>query len=279
MDSTHKVSRISCLDKGFVELIDVFPKENPEAAIVAAARISTSMEPQIRTPTEDKNLIRYLYRNKHTSPFEMVKFKFVIKAPIEVARHFMRHRTANVNEFSGRYSEFKDEFYNPLNFENGIRFEDSSNKQGSMISDQKVIPLEVGLKFTIINGYLDSIYKIYNSLIHDDHVAKEVARYCLPVSMYTSFYFSIDLHNLLHLLELRLDEHSQLETRIYAKAMYDLISEYIPTVVNCFETFTLNSIKLSQDEVKAIKDKTLELSRQRENKEFQDKLRLLNLGN
>lgn len=286
-------NRIQCLKDGFVELIDYMPKSDDsrtiEIAIVTAARTSTTqdMEKQVKSEKEDKALIRYLYRNQHTSPFEMIVFKFCVKCPIFIARQWMRHRTAAYNEFSGRYSEFSDEYYDPTEMTDeicpggGIRFQDASltgNKQGSSKEGGKEITPEIIDKFETINRSVDTIFEVYHSLIKDDGISKETARYPLPVSTWTQFYFQMNLHNLLHFISLRMDSHAQPEIQVYAKAIYDLISPLVPTVIECFNNFTLNSMTLSEIEIKAINRKNITLIENlRERKEFQEKLKLLGI--
>lgn len=285
------MNSISCLKDGFVQLIDWMPKSDDpreiESAIVHAARVSTvsDIQKQVKSEKDDKALIRYLYRNKHTSPFEMITFKFYIKCPLFIARQWMRHRTGSYNEHSARYSEFPDEYYDPTIITKemcpggGIRFQDNSltgNKQGSS-SDSKEITPEIKDKFARMNQYIDMIFANYHSLLKDG-ISKEVARYALPVATYSQMYFCMDLHNLLHFLKLRMDHHAQPEIQVYAKAIYDLISPLVPTVIDCFNNFSLNAITLSETEIRALNRRNPSLiENARERKEFQDKLKLLGI--
>jgi thymidylate synthase (FAD) len=234
---------IKCLDKGFVRLVDVM---GDDTAIVQAARVSYGKG--TKSMTEDRSLIRYLMRNKHTSPFEMVEFKFHVKLPIFIARQWIRHRTANVNEYSGRYSEMRDEFYIPELSQ--IKPQSLVNKQGraEVCLDPK--------KASIIAGKMESTQKLlfteYSEFLEND-VSREIARINLPLSTYTEWYWKIDLHNLFHFLRLRMDSHAQYEFRVYGKAIADIISEIVPLAYEAFSDYTLNSVTLSKAEISALK--------------------------
>ncbi|MBI3260189.1 MAG: FAD-dependent thymidylate synthase [Ignavibacteriae bacterium] len=262
---------IQCLDKGFVRLIDVMGDDN---SIVQAARVSYGTG--TKRLSEDRGLIRYLLRHQHTTPFEMVEFKFHIKLPIFIARQWIRHRTANVNEYSGRYSEMKDEFYVP-SLEN-IRPQSTMNKQGR--SDE-TFPTEqaeaIAEKFAASQ---DQMYAEYRELL-DMGVAREIARINLPVSNYTEWYWKIDLHNLFHFLKLRIDSHAQYEIRVYGEAMASIVKGIVPVAWEAFEDYALHSLQFSRLEAKAImsmlnelpSDETLAAAglKGREALEFKDK--------
>lgn len=226
-------NEIKVLDKGFVRLVDVMGNDN---SIVQAAKVSyqkhRSEEKYGSAAIDDagKNLIRYLYRHKHTTPFEMVEFKFHCKMPIFVARQWIRHRTASVNEVSGRYTELKDEFYVPELEQ--ITRQSSVNKQGGsaeVITD----PQETRQAFE--NGNLGAFAEYEEHL--ERGTRKELARICLPLSTYTEWYWKIDLHNLLHFLSLRMDSHAQYEIRVFAEAMYELIKPIVPVAVQAFDDY------------------------------------------
>ncbi len=230
------------LDKGFVRLVDVMGSDE---AIVQAARVSYGKG--TKNVSEDRGLIRYLMRYRHTSPFEMVEFKFHVKLPIFVARQWIRHRTANVNEYSGRYSEMRNEFYLPETEQ--IRKQSLQNKQGR--SDDV---LDEALSEEILNkmSEIQSIlFKEYETLLDQD-LAREIARINLPLSTYTEWYWKIDLHNLFHFLKLRLDEHAQYEIRVYAKQMAEIIKYIVPLAYEAFEDYMLNSIFFSRIELNAL---------------------------
>ncbi len=229
---------IKVLNKGFVILVDIMGNDS---SIVQAAR--TSYGTGVKSYEEDKKLIRYLLRNKHTSPFEMVELKFHIKLPIFVARQWIRHRTANVNELSGRYAEMKNEFYIPN--EENIREQSTTNKQGR--SDNK-LNQKSAVEFTdsIIATQKKSFVEYKNYI--ETGVARELARINLPLSIYTEWYWKIDLHNLFHFLKLRLDNHAQYEIRCYAEAIATILKEKVPIAYQAFEDYILNTIYFSDKE-------------------------------
>ena len=232
-----------CLDKGFVRLVDVMGDDN---AIVQAARVSYGSG--TKKVHEDRGLIRYLMRHLHTTPFEMVEFKFHIKLPIFVARQWIRHRTANVNEYSGRYSEMKDEFYIPDAEQ--VRAQSAINKQGR--ADESFAPEESDRIRTMMRTTQESLYSEYQELL-DTSLAREIARINLPVSNYTEWYWKIDLHNLFHFLRLRIDSHAQYEIRVYGEAMANIVKAAVPLAYEAFEDYILNSQKFSHQELEVIK--------------------------
>jgi len=261
------------LDKGFVRLIDVM---GDDASIVQSARVSYGTG--TKTLHEDRGLIRYLLRHKHTTPFEMVEFKFHIKVPIFIARQWIRHRTANVNEYSGRYSVMKDEFYLPNLTE--LRPQSATNRQGraeDTFSQEKAQEIQ-----DIMNKTQNDLYSEYEGLL-DKELARELARINLPLSNYTEWYWKIDLHNLLHFLRLRVDSHAQYEIREYGLVMADLVKEFVPLAWEAFEDYALKSIYFSRMEKNLLKElvsgKSLdELDYEaaglklRETKEFKEKI-------
>ncbi|MFN4986067.1 MAG: FAD-dependent thymidylate synthase [Ignavibacteria bacterium] len=232
-----------CLDKGFVRLIDVMGDDN---AIVQAARVSYGSG--TKKVHEDRGLIRYLMRHLHTTPFEMVEFKFHVKLPIFVARQWIRHRTANVNEYSGRYSEMKDEFYVPDPEQ--VRAQSATNKQGR--ADESFAPEEAERIRTMMRTTQESLYGEYQDLLNTE-LAREIARINLPVSNYTEWYWKIDLHNLFHFLRLRIDAHAQYEIRVYGEAMAAIVKAAVPLAYEAFEDYIVNSQKFSAQELHVIK--------------------------
>ena len=235
-EAEHAEKMIPCLDKGFVRLVDVM---GDDAAIVQAARVSYGSG--TKKVHEDRGLIRYLLRHMHTTPFEMVEFKFHIKLPIFVARQWIRHRTANVNEYSGRYSEMKDEFYVPAIDQ--VRAQSVSNKQGRA---DEAFPIDEAERIiAMMESSQQQAYAEYQQMLSQD-LAREIARINLPVSNYTEWYWKIDLHNLFHFLRLRIDAHAQYEIRVYAQAMADLIKPYVPMAYEAFEDYILKSQRFSR---------------------------------
>jgi len=242
--------QINCLDKGFVKLVDAMPRLVPgttaDYAIVQAARVSYG--DGTKSVSEDRGLIRYLLRHTHTTPFEMVEFKFHCKMPIFVARQWIRHRTANVNEYSGRYSVMKDEFYIP-DIDN-IRQQSKTNKQGG---DQQMSTMDAQGFLDVLNETCDKAYATYQEYI-EKGVAREQSRMILPVNNYTEWYWKIDLHNLFHFLGLRCDKHAQMEIRVFADAMLKLIEPIVPVAVEAWNDYHdhRGAIKLTRLEIEAL---------------------------
>lgn len=233
------------LDLGFVRLIDYMGSDE---AIVQAARVSYGSG--TKKVSEDRGLIRYLLRHKHTTPFEMVEFKFHVKLPIFVARQWIRHRSANVNEYSGRYSIMKEEFYTPA--KDDIRFQSTVNKQGR--SDEEV-PDEIKDRFL---GHLQKSqkesYGAYAGFV-EEGLARELARIDLPLSLYTEWYWKIDLHNLFHFLRLRMDSHAQKEIQEYGLVMAEMVRTVCPMAFEAFMDYTVNSAYFSGTELDILKDR------------------------
>jgi thymidylate synthase (FAD) len=230
------------LDRGFVRLVDYMGGDD---AIVQAARVSYGEG--TKKLQEDRGLIRYLMRHRHTTPFEMVEFKFHVKLPIFVARQWIRHRSANVNEYSGRYSVMKEEFYLPPPEE--VQKQSKSNKQGRSGD----LPEELRAKFL---EYLQTSqresYGKYAEFIQSG-VARELARITLPLSLYTEWYWKIDLHNLFHFLKLRMDLHAQKEIRDYAVVMGEIVKAVTPLAYEAFEDYSLNALSFTGPELKIMK--------------------------
>ncbi|GLV47304.1 flavin-dependent thymidylate synthase [Thermus sp. LT1-2-5] len=234
MEPTHA---IPVLDRGFVRLVDVMGNDG---AIVQAARVSYGAG--TKTVREDAALIDYLMRHRHTSPFEMVEFKFHVKAPLFVVRQWFRHRTASVNEVSGRYSVLKDEFYEPQAF----RRQAKHNKQGSegVLEDEEALAL--------LKEAEEHAYRVYGKLL-EKGVAREMARMVLPLNLYTEFYWKQDLHNLFHFLKLRLAPEAQWEIRQYAQAIAELVKAHVPLAWTSFEEHVLYGATLSRTELTALR--------------------------
>lgn len=236
-------------EHGFVALVDAMPRLVPQGktadfAIVQAARVSYGQG--TKHINEDRGLVRYLLRHRHTTPFEMVEFKFHMAMPIFIARQWIRHRTANVNEYSARYSIVPDRFYRPSL--ESVRQQSSSNRQGG----EGVVEADTAEKFLALLEKAESNYREYLEL-SEKGVARELARVALPVSVYTEWYWKCDLHNLLHFLSLRMDAHAQEEIRVYASAMFDLIREIVPVTCEAFADYQLKSMRLTRLEIEAVR--------------------------
>lgn len=248
-------------ENGFVRLVDHMPQENMDSAIVQSARVSYGEG--TKTSRDDTGLIRYLMRHWHTTPFEMIEFKFHIKMPIYIARQHMRHRTASVNELSARYSVVSKEYYIP----DKLRVQSRTNRQGS--EGESVASVDS------MREHLDKSFEEYGKLL-DDGCCREQARGVLPQSTYTEFYWKINLHNLMHYLHLRMDSHAQEEIRDYAKAIYDLVEPLVPITMKAFMDFRVNAIYLSGPEIDAIKNGA-KITSPGELREFEEKKKKLGL--
>ncbi len=228
---------IKCLDKGFVRLVDSMGGDD---AIVQSARVSYGKGTS--KLSQDRGLIRYLMRHRHTTPFEMVEFKFHCKMPIFVARQWVRHRTANINEYSLRYSEARDEFYYPD--PDHIEFQSSINKQGRMGEVDSDLKKKVQNYFKEIS---ERSFEIYSEL-NEAGVARELARAILPVNLYTEWYWKNDLHNLLHFIGLRSDGHAQYEIRIFSDAMASFVKEVAPFAWEAYQDYVVKGMRFSKIE-------------------------------
>lgn len=231
------------LDKGFVRLVDYF---GGDQRIVQSARVSYGEG--TKSVSQDGALIDYLLRHQHTSPFEQVVMTFHVKMPIFVARQWVRHRTGRMNEVSGRYSIMKEEFYVPE--AEKVAPQSKDNKQGraseafdSEIANKIINQLEEGQK---------SAYENYSELL-DDGLAREIARINLPLSLYTEFYWEMDLHNLFHFLKLRLDSHAQYEIRVYAEVMLEMCKKVAPMATESFINHQNNGVNFSGEEMDALR--------------------------
>lgn len=231
------------LDHGFIRLVDYLGSDQ---RIVQSARVSYGEG--TKTYRQDKGLINYLLRNDHTSPFEQVVFTFHLKMPIFVARQWVRHRTARMNEISGRYSVLKDECYIPS--PEHVAYQSQDNKQGR---ENEPVNKEVSDKvISLLKKANDEAFSVYHELL-DLNIAREISRIDLPLSLYTEFYWEIDLHNLFHFLALRLDGHAQFEIRSYAEVMLEIVRKVCPIATEAFENHKLKGRSFSGKEVEAIK--------------------------
>ena len=233
---------IKVLDHGFIRLVDYM---GGDSRIVQSARVSYGKG--TKSVREDEALIDYLMRHQHTSPFEQVVLTFHCKMPIFVARQWIRHRAARVNEISGRYSVMEDEFYLPE--ETAIQYQNKDNRQGR---DPQEVPVHLRQKvLDILTKGQQVAYDDYQKMLADD-IARELARINLPLSLYTQWYWQIDLHNLFHFLELRMDEHAQWEIRQYANVIADITRAVAPLAFRAFETHVVNAVRFSGSEIQAL---------------------------
>jgi len=238
------MQEIKVLNHGFVKFVDQLGNDK---RICDAARVSYQSHETDFDKTKNRKLIRYMLSHGHTSPFEQVEFVFHIKLPIFIARQMVRHRTASLNEVSGRYSQLKTEFYSPKL--DRMQGQSEINKQGS---DGKKIDDSVCHRATM-EYEQDLLAYNYNNYI-EAGISKEIARINLPLSVYTELYWKIDLHNLFHFLKLRLDSHAQYEIRVYAQAIAGIIKDKIPLAYEAFEDCILNARKFSAQEMSIIQD-------------------------
>ena len=223
------------LDHGFVRVVDYM---GDDAAIVQAARVSYGRG--TRRVSEDRGLIRYLLRHRHTTPFEMCEIKYHIKLPIFVARQWIRHRTANVNEYSARYSILDREFYMPAR--EHLARQSTANRQGreAVLDDEGAARVLAVLKEDAVRAY-----DHYRDMLERDDLARELARMNLPLNVYTQWYWKCDLHNLFHFLSLRTDPHAQYEVRAYAEAMLGTVERWVPLAAEAFRDYRLAAAELS----------------------------------
>ena len=235
---------IKCLDKGFVRLVDCMGGDD---AIVQAARVSYGKGTS--KVSQDRGLIRYLMRHRHTTPFEMVEFKFHCKMPIFVARQWVRHRTANINEYSLRYSEARDEFYYPD--PKHIEFQSALNMQGRMGEVSDDLKQKVQDYFKEIS---ERSFEIYSEL-NNAGLARELARAILPVNLYTEWYWKNDLHNLLHFIGLRSDDHAQYEIRVFSDAMAKSVKAAAPFAWEAYQDYVIEGMRFSKIEQSLLEKK------------------------
>jgi thymidylate synthase (FAD) len=234
------------LDHGFIRVVDYMGNDN---AIVQAARVSYGRG--TKRLHEDRGLIHYLMRHRHSTPFEMCEIKLHIKLPLFVARQWIRHRTANVNEISARYSVLSREFYIPEPEHLGAQ--SRNNRQGR--SEALLPEKDIEAILERLTRHAETSYQDYAALLNDPaeegydenrpSLARELARMVLPLNYYTEWYWKIDLHNLMHFCSLRADPHAQYEIRVYADALVDILKDWVPLTYEAFERYRLGSKSLS----------------------------------
>ena len=230
------------LDKGFVRLVDYMGSDE---SVVQAARISYGRG--TKSVSQDAALINYLMRHSHTTPFEMCEIKFHIKLPIFVARQWVRHRTANVNEYSARYSVLDHEFYIPEYDQIAKQSEDNAQGRGSNLSDE-----DAKYVADLLVHDSNMVYETYNKFL-EKGVSREIARVNLTLNYYTEWYWKIDLHNLLHFLKLRSEANAQYEIRLYAKTMLDIVKKWVPLTYTAFVEYCLESQNFSKSALDVVR--------------------------
>ena len=247
---------IPVLDHGFVRVIDYM---GDDASIVQAARVSYGKGTKHKS--EDASLINFLMQHRHTTPFEMAEIKLHVRLPIFVARQWVRHRTANINEYSARYSILDKEFYVPE--ANQLAAQSRSNRQGrGAILDGQ----EASHVLRILRDDAEQAYEHYLELLNEDNngnardperlgLARELARMNLSLNYYTQWYWKIDLHNLMHFIQLRIDPHAQYEIRAYADVLYEIMQRWVPIAAGAFQEYRLGALTLSASAVSVVRER------------------------
>ena len=242
----HLYNAIPVLDHGFIRVVDYM---GDDAAICQAARVSYGKG--TKSVQNDEGLIRYLMRHWHSTPFEMCEVKLHVKLPVFVARQWIRHRTANVNEYSARYSILDREFYIPA--PEYIAAQSVVNNQGR---GEALTGAEAARVLDILKTDSERSYDNYQAMISDDGqrgLARELARMNLPTNIYTQWYWKVDLHNLLHFLRLRADAHAQYEIRVYADAICSVVADWVPFAYAAFEDYRLGGATLSETALECVR--------------------------
>ena len=245
---------IPVLDHGFVRVIDYM---GDDGAIVQAARVSYGKG--TRQARDDAGLINYLMRHRHTTPFEMCEIKYHVKLPIFVARQWIRHRTANVNEYSARYSILDREYYVPAPDQLGTQSRSNRQGRGAVLEGREAADV-----LDLLRDDAERCYAHYQEMLNEDEqgtpldpgragLARELARMNLTLNTYTQWYWKIDLHNLLHFLSLRADRHAQHEIRVYAEAMLDTLRRWVPATFEAFVNYRLSGATLSAKAVEVVR--------------------------
>ncbi len=242
------------LDHGFIRVVDYM---GDDAAIVQAARVSYGKG--TRQASQDEGLIRYLMRHRHTSPFEMCEIKLHVKLPMFIARQWIRHRTANVNEYSARYSILDKEFYVPAADQLAVQSSINNQGRGEAINHddaEKILDLMKDDAAQAFNSYERLINSDADGKPLDPErpaLARELARIGLPLSTYTQWYWKTDLHNLFHFMALRADSHAQYEIRVYADVIRDIANRWVPLASKAFEDYRLHGVELSRDAIEVVR--------------------------
>ena len=234
------------LDHGLVRVIDYM---GDDSAITQAARVSYGRG--TKSVSNDEGLIRYLMRHWHSTPFEMCEVKFHVKLPVFVARQWIRHRTANVNEYSARYSILDREFYIPAPEQLAAQSTVNNQGRGQVLQGD-----EAARVLDLLREDATRSYDHYEAMLSQDGqqgLARELARMNLPANVYTQWYWKVDLHNLFHFLRLRADAHAQYEIRVYAETMCRIVKDWVPLAYAAFEDYRLGGVQMSAMGVEALK--------------------------
>ena len=234
----HLYTARPVLDHGFVRVIDYM---GDDAAICQAARVSYGKG--TKSVQNDEGLIRYLMRHWHSTPFEMCEVKLHVKLPVFVARQWIRHRTANVNEYSARYSILDREFYIPAPEHVNAQSVVNNQGRGGVLEGE-----EAARVLEILKADSTRAYDNYEAMISQDGqegLARELARMNLPANIYTQWYWKVDLHNLFHFLRLRADAHAQYEIRVYADAICEMVADWVPFAYRAFEDYRMGAVTMS----------------------------------
>jgi thymidylate synthase (FAD) len=242
----HLYNAVPVLDHGLVRVIDYM---GDDAAICQAARVSYGKG--TKSVQNDEGLIRYLMRHWHSTPFEMCEIKLHVKLPVFVARQWIRHRTANVNEYSARYSIMDREFYIPAPEQVAAQSEINNQGRGALLGAQ-----EAARVLEILKADAGRAYDHYEEMISQEGqqgLARELARMNLPANIYTQWYWKIDLHNLFHFLRLRADPHAQYEIRVYAEAICEIVRDWVPFAYKAFEDYRMGAVTLSAQMIDCVR--------------------------
>jgi thymidylate synthase (FAD) len=232
------------LDHGFVRVVDYMGDDD---AIVQAARVSYGRG--TKRVNEDRGLIRYLLRNRHTTPFEMAEIKLHIKLPIFVARQWVRHRTANINEYSARYSVLDNEYYVPERERLTVQSETNKQGAGGPLDDPEAAQVAEIFRSDAERSFASYLRLLNEGSMRDPTrkgLARELARINLPISSYTQWYWKCDLHNLMHFVKLRGDEHAQYEIRVYANQIKEILKLWVPLTYEAFAEYELEGVAFSK---------------------------------
>ncbi len=241
----HLYSAVAVLDHGFVRVVDYM---GDDAAICQAARVSYGKG--TKSVQGDEGLIRYLMRHWHSTPFEMCEVKLHVKLPVFVARQWIRHRTANVNEYSARYSILDREFYIPAPEHVNAQSVLNNQGRGEVLQGE-----DAALVLEMLKADSRRCYDNYQAMIDEDGIglARELARMNLPANIYTQWYWKVDLHNLFHFLRLRADAHAQYEIRVYAEAICAIAADWVPFAYRAFEDYRLGAVSMSAQMVDCLR--------------------------